>query len=92
MNEFFRIEFLGTFSGAVLAVTLLTQVVKQFININPKWISFFFSVIIVFTVTAISGITPTKLILAVFNSLLVVGSATGAYKHIVEPIEDKLDV
>ena len=90
MNIFFSMEFLSSFAGAVLAVTLLTQVAKQYINLNPKWISLIFSFAIVFSVGIVSGMTAEKLVLAVFNSLLVVGNSTGAYKHIIEPIENKI--
>jgi len=83
INSFLTWEFLGTFAGAVVAVTALTQVVKKFVpTINAKWISLVLSFVIVLVVQVwITGdFKPEIILLAIFNALIVCGMTIGAYE------------
>ena len=88
MNDFLNWGLLGTFAGSVATVTALTQIAKNFIRLNPKWISLILSVVVVFTVNLKYDVSIQNIILSGLNALLVTGLATGAYKHAVEPVED----
>ena len=39
MNGVLTWEYVASFGGMTVIVTTITQVIKQYININPKWIA-----------------------------------------------------
>jgi len=84
MNEFFTLAVLGTFAGMVAFVSIVTQVIKQFLNIDPKWIALFLSLLaVVFTQIVIPGaITYESFFLGFANWLLVTGAAIGLYEGV----------
>ena len=73
----------STFTGMVAAVTLLTQVLKQFFKkTDPKWIALFVSgVAVVFVEMVIPHmISYESAFLAFANWLLVTGAAIGLFE------------
>jgi len=73
----------SSFTGMVTAVTLLTQVLKQFVKtIDPKWIALMVSgVIVVFMELVIPNlITTESVFLALANWLLITGAAIGLFE------------
>ncbi len=93
MNEYFTWELLGTFAGAVLAVTLLVQLLKLPIDkvvmklfgkdcrIPTRLIVYIMALAIVVAVEAAKGtLTWPSLGLCVLNAALVTISAMGAYE------------
>ena len=92
MNDFITWEFLATFAGVVAAVTALTEITKQFISLNLKWISLLLSAIVVLggSILVLGKTDGSKILLSCINVFVVCGAATGTYKHLVEPIENAL--
>jgi len=81
MNDFLSWEFLGTFAGAATFVTLMTQVAKQFINVDPKWISLAFSMIVSLGMVSLKDEwTAAAVVMALLNALFVTGAAVGLYE------------
>lgn len=92
MNEFFTVEFLCTFGGMVAFVTAVTQLVKYYVSVDPKWIAL---------VTALVGQAAVQfvflqdfsaqgIVLALFNVVTVVSTSIAAFETVVKPIERKV--
>jgi len=86
-------ELLATSAGCATAVTALTQVIKQYVNIDPKWIALVLSLVITLGLqlfvnldSAVNlGFSASSVILAVLNSFMVTGASIGLFeaaKHI----------
>ena len=75
-------EFLGTFSGVVLVVTLLTQLVKGFLTaVDPKWISLTLAGTVSFVKQLETGdFSAAGWILAVLNAFVIAGAAIGVFE------------
>ena len=82
LNDFITPEFLGTFSGVVLVVTLLTQLVKGFVTtIDPKWIALALAGLMSVVKELTNGtFSAAGWILAGLNAFLVAGAAIGAFE------------
>ena len=83
MNGFMNLATFSTFAGMVAAVTLLTQVLKQFTKkINPKWIALFVAGIVVIFVEIVipDRISYESAFLAFANWLLVTGASIGLFE------------
>lgn len=85
--EFFSWSILGTFTGAVLAVTTLTQLTKEIPGIKKVptqvW-SYILAVVVLIGAQAFGGegITWASTGLAVINAALVSLAANGGYEAI----------
>ena len=77
-----NLTVMGTFSGMTAAVTLLTQVVKQFIKVDPKWIALAIAGVAVTFVQLVIPGAPTyeSAFLACANWLLVTGASVGLFE------------
>ena len=82
LNDFITLEFLGTFSGVVVVVTLLTQIVKRFVTaIDPKWIALAFAVAVsTLKELAVGDLSVPGWILAGLNALVITGAAIGTFE------------
>jgi len=84
LNEFISMEFLGTFSGVVAMVTLLTQVVKRFVTtVDPKWIA----LILAGMVSAVKQLgtgdfSAIGWMLAILNAFVIAGAAIGTFEGV----------
>ena len=82
--EFFDWGMLGTYAGAVLAVSILTQLTKgiKWIEKIPTQIwSYVLSLIVLILAQVFGdGITAQSAVLAVFNAAVVSLGANGAYQ------------
>jgi hypothetical protein len=81
MNEFVTPDYLGTFAGMVAAVTMLTQILKQFIKVDPKWISLGAALAVV----AVCKVLPNPpsfrdILLELLNAAFVCGAAIGLFE------------
>ena len=82
LNDFITMDFLGTFSGVVVLVTLLTQLIKGFVTaVDPKWIS----LVLAGTVSVIKQLETGDFsvggwILAVLNAFVIAGAAIGTFE------------
>lgn len=83
MNEFVTWAFLGTYAGAVIMVTIITQFLKQtpLRNINAQILSYIVSVFILIGSEAFTGakLTVHGVILCLLNAVIVALAAGGTY-------------
>ncbi|MCL2568639.1 MAG: hypothetical protein FWE12_04280 [Oscillospiraceae bacterium] len=82
LNDFITPEFLGTFSGVVAVVTLLTQVVKRFVTgVDPKWIALGLALVMSAVKQVETGDLRTgSLLLAGLNAFVIAGAAIGTFE------------
>ena len=82
LNDFITLEFLGTFSGAALVVTLLTQLAKRFVTaIDPKWIALFFAGAVSLVKELARGdFSAAAWFLAGLNAFVIAGAAIGGFE------------
>lgn len=88
MTEFFTTEMLLTFTGQVLFVTVATQVVKKYINVDPKWLSLGFSLVAaaVAQLVILKDFSAVGLSMAVINVFMVLSASIASYESIVKPV------
>lgn len=83
MNEFFTWTTLGTYAGATLAVTLITQLIKGigWIDRIPTRItSYVVALIVLLAASAVTGeLTLSTAGLSVVNAVVVALAANGAF-------------
>ena len=83
MNEFFTWTTLGTYAGATLAVTLITQLIKGigWIDRIPTRItSYVVALIVLLAASAVAGeLTLSTAGLSVVNAVVVALAANGAF-------------
>lgn len=88
MEEFFTWSALGTYAGATLAVTLITQLIKGigWIDKIPTRItSYVVALIVLIAAAAVAGeLTWATAGLAIINAVVVALAANGAYDGITE--------
>ena len=85
MNEFMNVATMGTFTGMVTAVTVITQILKHYIKgVDPKWLALIVAVVLIIGVQIIIPglITYENLFFEMFNVLLVTGSSVGLYEGV----------
>jgi len=82
LNDFITLEFLGTFSGVVVVVTLLTQIVKRFVAAyDPKWIALTLAGMMSTVKQLAAGdVSAVGWILAGLNALVIAGAAIGTFE------------
>ena len=92
MEEFVTLEYLGALGGCAVIVTIITQVMKQFVNLNPKWWVLIASVaaITVRQIYVIGDVSAYGIIEAAVNLFLCIAASSGAYSYIVKPVEKRL--
>ena len=83
LTEFITTEMLAEFAGVVAIVCALTQGLKKYLNIDPKWIALILS----FLSVLITQILPQplaleRIILGLFNTLVVSSAATGVFEGV----------
>ena len=83
MNEFVTWTSLGTYAGAVMMVTIITQFLKQtpLKNINTQLLAYIISVAILIGAEAFNGsaLTVQGVILCLLNAVIVALAAGGTY-------------
>lgn len=89
MNGFLELGSLLSFAGSAAAVTAVTQVLKQYIKIDPKKIALIAAGFIVFGVWFLhfKDFMAEGVFLCLLNWILVAGASTGVFEHAVKPIE-----
>lgn len=83
MNEFVTWQTLGTYAGAVMMVTIITQFLKQtpLRNINTNLLAYIVSALILVGAEAFTGaeLTVQGVILCLLNAVIVALAAGGTY-------------
>lgn len=94
MTEFFTAEGLLTFTGQVLFVTIATQVVKKYINIDPKFLSLGFSLIVasIAQFVILHDFSTVGLTMAAVNVFSVLSASVLGYEAIVKPAVRGIEV
>lgn len=94
MNEFVNWTTLGTYAGAVMMVTLITQFLKQFgfmKNINNQIVSYVISVLILIGSLCFShsceAVNPETIILCFVNAVIVALASNGVYDGVTTGME-----
>jgi len=82
LNDFITLEFLGSFSSTVAVVTLLTQLVKNFVTeIDPKWIALVLAgVVSSIKQLATGDLSAISWMLAGLNAFAIAGAAIGTFE------------
>ena len=92
MNEFFTWASLGTYAGAVLATTIVTQLLKglPFIDKMPTRIfSYIVAALVLLAATIFGGeINISAIALCFVNAAVVSLAANGAFDALAIPDED----
>ena len=83
-EEFFTWEYLTTYAGAVIAVTVIVQFTKELPGIckipTRAWAYILsVSLLLLSTVFTVSPITPAVILLVFINAVLVAMAAVGGY-------------
>ncbi|MCL2399211.1 MAG: hypothetical protein FWC91_05625 [Defluviitaleaceae bacterium] len=82
INSFLTQDYLGTFHGAIIAVTILTQILKKYINTDPKWVALLLSFLIVFVfkIELANFFSIVGFVETILNSFLVTGVSIGVFE------------
>ena len=93
MSEFFTWDFIATFTGMVAFVTLVTQVVKYYINIDPKWITLAAAILgqAAVQVFYLKDYSAQGIVMALINVFVVVAGSVGAFETLVKPVQRKVE-
>lgn len=90
MQEFFTWETLATYTGAVLAVSVITQFIKGvgFIKLIPARITaYIVALVIMLAALFFAGnVTPANIGLTVINAVVVALAANGTHDVLSEPV------
>jgi len=91
MNEFITVEVLGTFAGITAATCVLTEVIKRYISIDPKWIALAVAGLLCFGRALIftGDFSAGGIFMTTVNWLVVTGSSIGLFEGAVKKFENK---
>ncbi len=96
MNDFFTWSLLGSYSGAILAVTLITQFVKGigFIDKIPtRFTSWIVAVVVLILAQAFTAqLTVSSAVLTLLNAVVVSLAANGTYDLIADGGTKRFDI
>ena len=96
MNDFFTWSLLGSYSGAILAVTLITQFVKGigFIDKIPtRFVSWIVAVVVLILAQAFTEqLTVSSGVLTLLNAVVVSLAANGTYDAIADAGTKRIDI
>lgn len=89
MTEFFTPDGLGTFAGQVALVVGFTQLFKRYApSVDPKWIALGLSLAVgsIVQIVFMKDLSPEGLVMALFNTFVVLSASIGAYESLVKPV------
>ena len=90
MNDLFTLEYIGTYAGSVVAVTILTQVLKPLLlKINTRLICLVLALVIQIGVAVLTGSSLVGYFLAVVNAGAVTLGAMGTYDLTLKAGDDR---
>ena len=96
MNDFFTWSLLGSYSGAILAVTLITQFVKGigFIDKIPtRFTSWIVAVVVLILAQLFTAeLTVSSAVLTLLNAVVVSLAANGTYDLIAVGGTKRIDI
>ena len=82
MQEFFTWAMLGTYAGAVLATTLITQLIKEWLKSVPtRIVSYVIALVVLLAAAAFNNaLTLAYGALCLFNAVIVSLAANGGFE------------
>lgn len=83
MNDFVSIEILGTIAGCSAIITVLTQVLKQYLpkSLDTKWLALAFSIIIgVLRIIYVGQFDFAGIVSGIFNIFILLSISIGIYE------------
>lgn len=90
MENLITIEYLGTYAGAIVVVTLLTQFLKSLLpKINTRLICWAIAIIVEIGLGIITRVDAAGYFLAFLNSISIAVGAMGAYQLTLEKLDKK---
>ena len=89
MNEFFTWNFIATYAGMVVFVTLATQTVKRYVNADPKWVALVAAIFgqAAVQIFYVQDFSAQGMIMALINVFVVLTGAIGSFETLVKPIQ-----
>ena len=81
MQEFFTWAMLGTYAGAVLATTLITQLIKEWLKSIPtRIVSYVIALVVLLAAAAFNNaLTLPDGVMCLFNAVIVSLAANGGF-------------
>lgn len=94
MNEFINLGYLGSLTGCVAVVILLTQffkeIIDKYVKIPTKYVTFLFSLVTMLAYQlGTNTFTFKGIYILLLNAIIVTLTATGGYEYTVKPITEK---
>ena len=91
MQEFFTWAMLGTYAGAVLATTLITQLIKEWLKSVPtRIVSYVIALVVLLAAAAFNNaLTLADGALCLFNAVIVSLAANGGFEAITNATKNK---
>ncbi len=87
MQDFITMDMLISLAGCILIVTAVTQIAKRYININAKWFTLVFSIIIAIArIIVVGDFSLMGIVLGILNIIPIMFGAIGGYETVVKPI------
>ena len=84
MDQFLSLQSLGTFTGAVLAVNIVVQVIKGLPGLSKlptRWVVLVVSEGVIFALAAVQGtLTPQSSLVSFLNGFVVAASAMSTWQ------------
>lgn len=83
LNDFITPDMLLTFSGMVVVVAALTQALKQYILVDPKWTALGIALVVSMIKQAyLSDFSLMGIATAIANSILIAFMSAGAFENL----------
>ena len=88
MTELVTVEFLGSLSAMAAVSSLIVQVLKGQLGINPQWLSLVvaFAVSAVYTLVLQGDYSSDAVSLMLINGFVITSASTGTYEYILKPL------
>jgi len=88
MTELVTVEFLGSLSAMAAVSSLIVQVLKGQLGINPQWLNLVvaFLVSAVYTLVLQGDYSSDAISLMLINGFVITSASTGAYEYILKPL------
>ena len=92
MNELLTWGYVASFGGMIAIVTTMTQVIKQYININPKWIALIATVAmqVLVQIFYYKDFSVNGIVLGVVNIFSVLLGAIGTHQTVIKPAKNMM--
>jgi len=88
MNDFVTWGALGTYAGMAAVTCALTEVLKKYINLDPKWIALIAAGVLAFghTLIFLGDYSASGIFMTAVNWLVVTGSSIGIFEGVIKNI------